>query len=298
MCGLGNYAYETPSGSGIRGTIVQDVPCEDTDCGPFPSVQRSQFNIQCCDQDGDGYYRSACTTTNVDCNDDNPDIHPGDEICNDGIDNNCDGEIDFASYADLCNNFLGGFWDPQTCYCWTATPIIIDTRGNGFNLTSAQGGVDFDLKGDGAARRVSWTARGSDDGFLVLDRNANGTIDNGTELFGASTPQPYSHFPNGFLALSDFDKRSSGGNDDGRIDNHDAIFSSLRLWLDTNHDGVSQGNELLTLPSLGVFAISLDYKESRRVDQYGNRFRYRARVYDDRGAQVGRWAWDVILVQQ
>ncbi|HET9284674.1 MAG TPA: hypothetical protein VFR24_22205 [Candidatus Angelobacter sp.] len=114
-------------------------------------------------------------------------------------------------------------------------------------------------------------------------------------------PQPPSATPNGYAALAVYDQADHGGNGDGVIDQNDEIFSSLRLWLDENHDGVCQLEELYTLPQLGVFSISLDYSLSERTDDFGNVFRYKARVNQGVHKEddpVGRKAYDVFFVTQ
>lgn len=214
----------------------------------------------------------------------------------------------FANHGGTCERswtFQGNCadpagYEPESCSCpdgYNPSPIIVDVDGNGFSLTNALNGVNFDIFADGTTPRISWTAGNSTNAFLALDRNSNGSIDNGEELFGNFTPQPESLRANGFLALAEFDKPVNGGNNDGVINKHDTVFSNLRLWQDTNHNGVSESTELHTLNELGLKLLNLDFKESKRTDQFGNKFKYRAKVKDVHDAQLGRWAWDVFLVQ-
>lgn len=194
-----------------------------------------------------------------------------------------------------------GSWSFDWCGCVPYnTPILIDVAGNGFDLTGSTGGVDFNLNNRGGSETVAWTKANTDDAWLVLDRNGNGTIDNGTELFGDVSPQPEptgGGKKNGFRALAEYDKRTNGGNADGRIESRDAVFSSLRLWQDKNHNGLSESNELHTLLSLNVAVVELEYQESKKTDSNGNQFRYRAKIKNTSGRQLGRWAWDIYLVK-
>ncbi|WP_432822900.1 calcium-binding protein, partial [Trichloromonas sp.] len=123
-------------------------------------------------------------------------------------------------------------------------PLVLDLDGDGLEFTSlADSQAMFDLTGDQFATRTAWLK--GDDGFLVLDKNADGFINDINELFGSATE-------GGFSELSAFDS-----NADGRIDAGDTVFADLKVWQDFNGDGVSQAEELHSLTDLNIQSISL-----------------------------------------
>jgi hypothetical protein len=203
----------------------------------------------------------------------------------------------------LCENEWGDIEDEcedgcnSDCSCWDyEDPIMIDLSGLGYELTSAASGVQFDFFDKGRPIQMSWSAAGSQTGFLALDRNGNGTIDNGTELFGNVTPQPTpagGGKRNGFLALAVYDLPENGGNGDGWIDAADAVYSKLRVWVDKNHNGISEPGELLTLPQAGIARISLHYDSAKWTDVYGNQFRFRGKLV--RTSRQEQALYDVLL---
>lgn len=268
-----------------RSLLRLDPPCQNNKgCGYDPVANKnicvalpgSFCNLDGCDDEG----HCSCWSGTGSCV-----CHP------------CTTDPGYSEYSqEICGE--GFHWSCTGCTCVRNSPILIDPLGNGFALTDAAGGVTFDFNGTGP-EKLSWTAAGSDDAFLVLDRNGNGTIDNGSELFGNLTPQPTPPAGverNGFRALAGYDTAANGGNGNGSIDGGDQIFGSLRLWRDTNHNAVSEPGELHTLPTLGVESISLDYRESRKKDRYGNEFRFRAKVNGQGRSDTGKWAYDVYFL--
>lgn len=182
-----------------------------------------------------------------------------------------------------------GEWDYEFNKCiWNYCPIIINMDRNGYKLIGMTAAVSFDLKGDGIQRRIGWTREGSDEAFLALDRNGNGRIDDGTELFGTATPVfgGRATAPNGFEALT----MSLGGgmHADNVLDARSSLWSQLLLWTDRNHNGLSEPGELSRLADSGIVAIDLNYRFTGRKDGSGNWFRQRADVFwaDGRSSRV------------
>jgi hypothetical protein len=197
----------------------------------------------------------------------------------------------------------GTEFQPWRCDCVTLSPILIDTAGNGYRLSSADEGTIFDLDADGAAReKVAWPEAESDDAWLVMDRNGNGVIDSAAELFGSKTPA-YADAAeppavNGFVALSFTDDPGYGAAvADDVIDEGDAVYGRLRLWFDRNRDGLSEPDELVPLADAGVVSISTSYTETNHRDRFGNRFSLRGRAVfrDENGRHHERNIYDVFL---
>lgn len=181
-----------------------------------------------------------------------------------------------------CAN-IDGVWRDTWCDLKPSSPIIVDSSRNGYALTSVDSGVRFDLDADGVPELVAWTGVDSDEEFLAMDRNGNGRIDDGSELFGDHTPAypsgPLVTTANGFEALKFLQSPSYGiSRPDTLIDGADALFSRLLLWRDANHNGISEPDELRQLSDAGVIAISTEYKEKKRRDRYGNQFRQKGTI--------------------
>lgn len=188
--------------------------------------------------------------------------------------------------------------DPEWPGC--TDPLILDTAGDGLQLTSVADGVLFDLDADGSPEPVAWTHAGTNDAWLAWDRNDNGMIDNGGELFGNNTPiAPGSDIKaeNGFQALRFTQDPTFGVSMvDTVINPLDWIWSKLLLWRDLNHNGVSEPDELQRVMDSSLLAISHDYVKSPRKDSHGNEFRLKANSFWDSQVMPERPTYDVWLI--
>jgi hypothetical protein len=185
-----------------------------------------------------------------------------------------DADLLNANFWDVLFDFylggnVSGLFDSAQRATPRRDPLTFDLDGDGLETVgTATSSVYFDHDADGVKTRTGWVA--ADDGLLVLDRNGNGTIDNGTELFGDATPMSAAsgggRARDGFVAL-----RQQDTNSDGVVNASDANWASLRIWQDTNQDGISQAAELRTLASLNISGINVTPTSNSQVLPDGNR---------------------------
>lgn len=159
-------------------------------------------------------------------------------------------------------------------------PVIIDLDGDGIEV-SVDAFVDFDMDGDGFLEQTSWAH--ADDGFLVIDLNADGSRGDGDGLINQTDELVLSNWlgfdgATDLQALAIFDEwEMHGGNNDGVLSAQDAIWSELRIWQDSNQNGITDDGELKTLNQLGISQINLQYDDgthysdlSNDIELYGN----------------------------
>ncbi|MGK2855986.1 MAG: hypothetical protein ACSLFQ_02140 [Thermoanaerobaculia bacterium] len=151
------------------------------------------------------------------------------------------------------------------------SPLLLDLTGDGIRTTGAENAVRFDLDADGTPELLGWTDPGSDDAFLWMDLNNDHRVTDGRELFGVATELPNGQVASdGFDALRAYDDVRHGGNGDGRISDADAVWKSLRLWVDENHNGRSEPQEVSPIQSFQVLELHLTYVVHPWPDEHGN----------------------------
>lgn len=161
---------------------------------------------------------------------------------------------------------IGDFFKDLFAALGLVDPLILDLDGNGIQTVGARSAdaVYFDYDGDGIKTKSGWLSRG--DGLLVIDRNRNGKIESGAELFSNFTPISGGRTAaDGFAVLRDLDS-----NGDGVIDKRDESWASLRVWRDGDGDGLTGKGELLTLDALGIVSFNVGRDGQRYTLPNGN----------------------------
>jgi len=163
------------------------------------------------------------------------------------------------------------------CPYWNCSPLVLDLNGDGIHTTPVTEPVSFDITGDGVAERMGWTDPRTEEAFLWLDLTPSGCVDNGSELFGIGTKlADGTRASHGFEALAQYDDARLGGNEDGAVSAADRVWNRLRLWIDTNHDGVCDATESGPIARYGVVEIGLNYTIHEDIDESGNVHRLRS----------------------
>jgi hypothetical protein len=153
--------------------------------------------------------------------------------------------------CNLTTTQLGALTTTQIGSLALVTPIVLDLNDDGIKTLSVNAGVKFDMLADGISIQTGWV--GPQDGLLVSDRNQDGVISDGSELFGSSTALSNgAKALDGYQALAEFDT-----NKDGVVNQQDTDFNKLSVWMDSNSDGVTGSGELKSLTELGITQLSV-----------------------------------------
>lgn len=188
-----------------------------------------------------------------------------DAVCEIGETEECMMKLEGAEYPGVrvCEEVDG---EPTWGGCnssSSSTPLVLSFDGGAVEYVTTMAGT-FDLTGLGASVATDWPAAATP--WLALDRDGDGAIGGGEELFGSATVLASgARADNGFTALAELD-----GNHDGWISPADEAWSRLVLWSDRDADRVSDAGELATLASRGVTAIALNYSRAPLCDARGN----------------------------
>ena len=162
------------------------------------------------------------------------------------------------------------------------SPLILNLGEGPYRLSGVDDPVNFDINADGIPNRITWTARDSAMAFLAIDRNGDGVIDRGSELFGNwSTLASGARASNGFDALRELDTNS-----DGLVNSLDRAWGGLLLWTDADHDGVSRPVELQRIDGSAVEAVATNYHWTGRRDPHGNFLGYEGLAHLDSGRRA------------
>ncbi|AOX01398.1 hypothetical protein BJP34_19890 [Moorena producens PAL-8-15-08-1] len=136
------------------------------------------------------------------------------------------------------------------------SPIAFDLNGDGIQTLSIEKGVEFDMVNSGGKVNTGWLS--GEDGFLAIDNDGDGEISSRAELFGGGVGD-------GFAKLASFDS-----NGDGLVNQDDALFGELKVWQDSNENGITDQGELLSLESKGITDLNTAYTNVFSTDAMGN----------------------------
>ena len=302
QCGPGQFCHNGVCGGCETNSECEPLICYSGTCGACGSDSQceSAFGLNTGDEDVGDCYNYEGGGGGGGCV-----FYEGEECgtcgaydCFGDCEDSCAGGGGGGGGGGLCDSYqcgmAGGVCDGGECVA-DMDPIIVDLTGDGFSFTNAPQGISFDFFGNHKPFQMAWTTVNSGTAWLALDRNGNGRIDNGHELFSNVTPQDKALPFIGFKALAQYDLKQNGGNGDGVIDANDKIWTQLLLWEDKNHNGISEPSELTAISKSGITSISLNYQQKPWTDLYGNQFKYRAKITGAGKSGNDKWAYDVIL---